>query len=564
MDRNHGHIHERVSFPRLMSVIMDPAIHAFSLDHVQAYQYPAVHMFIATLIADALARHPEIMDDVSTMASGFESALIERSAMDIAMGDAMMKNKGAVAALRRRVSVDDAARAAWSLHQPDGTIPAFMQTAVLPSADAIPIIPCEGKDIRNYPVWGSNPKEISSLLFGPQHSIKAGFSNNAMTMDQWSELVVYGLIDAQTMSGYGGRGNPGIAKMNGGASTRVMSGIRPSGHISGWIRRDAEILYEALVNHRADAFSNPAFERSGVLCLWCIPWNGEKEEGITPGVTVKIHPLVIEVCRRIRVHVADDARVVLKSTSDQRFSKTYTEASCGITDDPWSHIEISGDKQKGKTWVRDSLSNKAMISAISGGEVYGKKGVSIRPSLLTSASSDIDGNRPMEWYIAFVERGMCKTAGFHQRSIPVPGTVAKRMGDSMYIQTINALAHRMLKEEERLRGQCIHALMKMRSGTDLSQPSLDKDPRVQKSMDQFSVMVDDIFFTTLWSYADAVTADPKVSVSGLMEAWTATVHAIAHHIVHAFATGYRTPYMRTAHAERIIRDALTPPAQKAS
>ena len=84
------------------------------------------------------------------------------------------------------------------------------------------------------------------LITARNHDLKNAVAKNAEPED-W----IYALVSLQTCEGYSGGGNYGIARMNGGSSSRPMLGLAPAREgdlsldLSAWWRRDVERLLEA-------------------------------------------------------------------------------------------------------------------------------------------------------------------------------------------------------------------------------------------------------------------------------------------------------------------------------
>ena len=100
----------------------------------------------------------------------------------------------------------------WHLVVDDIAKPAFMQP------------PASSEDKRkDYKNRVETPDELDMLVTGKNHDLKINVAVNA-DLDDW----LFALLTLQTMEGYMGRGNFGIARMNGGASSRPAFSITPS------------------------------------------------------------------------------------------------------------------------------------------------------------------------------------------------------------------------------------------------------------------------------------------------------------------------------------------------
>ena len=123
----------------------------------------------------------------------------------------------------------------WCLVVDDWSKPAFLQ----PPVPAGIILKTEI----------STPDALDLLITSRNHDLKQRIASRAEPQD-W----VLSLISLQTGEGYGGAGNQGIARMNGGSSSRPLVGLAPlsqqngkyaSPHPSSWFRRDVSTLVES-------------------------------------------------------------------------------------------------------------------------------------------------------------------------------------------------------------------------------------------------------------------------------------------------------------------------------
>ncbi len=87
---------------------------------------------------------------------------------------------------------------------------------------------------------------LDMLITSKNHDLKQSVAKRA-TPEDW----VCALVSLQTSEGYGGAGNQGVARMNGGSSSRPMLGLTPgrdkdiSVDPSAWWARDVRRLVEA-------------------------------------------------------------------------------------------------------------------------------------------------------------------------------------------------------------------------------------------------------------------------------------------------------------------------------
>ena len=101
----------------------------------------------------------------------------------------------------------------WHLVVDDITKPAFMQP------------PARSKEReKDYKSAVATPDELDMLVTSKNHDLKSAVAVQA-GVDDW----IFALITLQTMEGFGGAGNYGISRMNGGLGNRPAFSLAPSG-----------------------------------------------------------------------------------------------------------------------------------------------------------------------------------------------------------------------------------------------------------------------------------------------------------------------------------------------
>ena len=109
----------------------------------------------------------------------------------------------------------------WQLVVDDITKPAFMQP------------PARSKErAKDYKSAVATPDELDMLVTSKNHDLKSAVAVQA-GVDDW----IFALITLQTMEGFGGAGNYGISRMNGGLGNRPAFSLAPSGQGLGGSRK---------------------------------------------------------------------------------------------------------------------------------------------------------------------------------------------------------------------------------------------------------------------------------------------------------------------------------------
>ena len=187
---------ERLTLPGLFSALSRGEICGFP--RLRAHQRTAWHMFRVQLAALALDRagRTDVPHEAGDWADMLRALSAAESGSD---GDEP-----------------------WCLAVSDRSKPAFLQT---PDPGGLK--------------WThvATPDALDLLITARNHELKSEVAIHAAAED-W----MYALVSLQTMEGFGGRSNYGIARMNGGSSSRSFLGVVPareggSPNVSAWWRR---------------------------------------------------------------------------------------------------------------------------------------------------------------------------------------------------------------------------------------------------------------------------------------------------------------------------------------
>src|SRR5574337_777227 len=142
----------------------------------------------------------------------------------------------------------------WCLVVSDLSRPAFLQP------------PVPERTLAEFKEPIRRPDEIDVLVTSKNHDVKAARIAHARP-EHW----VYALVSLQTMQGYSGPKNHGIARMNGGFASRAGIGLSSGLDLAERWRRDVRALVIA-----REAVARDRYSTEGLALLWIQPWNGEK------------------------------------------------------------------------------------------------------------------------------------------------------------------------------------------------------------------------------------------------------------------------------------------------
>ena len=206
----------------------------------------------------------------------------------------------------------------WCLVVEDLQTPAFMQCP----------IPDEAPNFTSK----LTPDDLDILVKSKNHDVK-----QSIALNNFPEDWVFALVSLQTMAGFLGRGNYGIARMNGGFSARPCLGLAPA---EGGIGAELFFDIERMTDKRDELLeSYPDYfqDTNGIALVWLVPWNGKDQIDLR-----KLDPYFIEICRRVRL-VKQNGQISAIATGSEKQRIAAKEAK-GNLGDFWTPVNIKDGK----------------------------------------------------------------------------------------------------------------------------------------------------------------------------------------------------------------------------
>lgn len=449
-----------VSLPELFAAMVRGEVRGFPA--LRPHQRPAWHMFLVQLGALALwtarcDRLPKEPDDWAASLRGLTPA-----------------------------HADDAP---WRLVVEERTKPAFLQ-------------PSDPGGLT----WSTSatPDALDLLITSRNHDMKQAIARRASAED-W----VFALVSLQTSEGYGGRGNYGIARMNGGSSSRAMLGLAPakdgdtSIDPSGWWARDVRRL---LATPRESAVGVPG----GPALLWCLDWPEGRQLDLRD-----LDPWFIEICRRVRLTDTRDALSALHSSS--KAARTDAKVFKGNVGDPWAPIHREG---KSLTLGSGDFDYARLRELLFSGDWS--------VPLLARPGNNEAGD--MLLVAEALSRGNSKTEGFKSRVVPVPGKIVPSFLSSESVATFSKAQMDEIKVFDAALRDAIALVAAGGNRDGIKRSHFKQSVQARK---QFDRAADRLFFSNLWNRvaadasrdADAEAAAKTKFLRALMDAATAELNS---------------------------------------
>ncbi len=418
----------KMSLPGVLAALGARRGDGFAL--IQAHQRHAMHAFLVQLAAMAMHRGRE-------SSAALEPGRWRELLLGLTGGE----------------------REPWCLVVPDLAKPAFMQPPV-PEGTLDGFREVDRPDLLDVPILAKN------------HDVKSG---RMWTPEQ--EHWVFALVSAQTMHGYTGRANYGVARMNGGYGSRPGVGLAPSLRAGDRFVRDLWRLpgERASLLKRFDAY----VDDGGRALLWLEPWDGR---GSLPFAA--LDPWFIEIARRARLIGTGDGRIRATARGTE-VRRVAAEELSGVTGDPWTPL----DRERGVAFSATGEGFGYRVLQRLLGDEY-KPGVALR-------CGAGEGNSLL--VASVLPRGQGKTGGYHERAVPVPAR-AVRLFDDEGLESLASRSRERVEGAADVEAWLRTALLALVQGDP---EKLDwSDDRARAWLRSFESVVDSQFFEQLWASLD--------------------------------------------------------------
>lgn len=375
------------------------------------------------------------------------------------------------AILLRGLTTDFPDDAPWHLVETDWSKPAFLQ----------PPVP-RGLKLES-PV--PTPDALDLLITSKNHDLKQAIAHEGEPED-W----VFALISLQTGEGFGGAGNYGIARMNGGSSSRALLALAPRSdkmlremapRLGAWFVRDIRAMQE----YRAVGSTVEYQQTGGLGLVWLTPWEDGDQLNL-----VDLDQWFIEICRRIRLNTQDARLTALRGTS--KAARINAKHMNGALGDPWAPVHKLDNKSftLGETGDFDY---RTVIALMLSGDW--EVPLLARPACFeTTHSSSI--------LIAMaLARGNSKTGGFRSRLIPITGKLSHSLGPRR--AELHEVAKSQVKAVADFAKALSYALVLAVAGGGKDQIKREYYELARDAVSQFDRFADAIFFDHLWRRFEA-------------------------------------------------------------
>lgn len=491
-----GGTKEHATLPEVFAALIADKVESFPA--LRAHQVPAWHMFLVQL--GAIAAHRAGLAEPPADAATWTRIIRDLTAAEFP---------------------DDGP---WRLVVEDRSKPAFLQP---PVPDGV--------------VLGTafeTPDELDMVLTAKNHELKQAVATTA-AWDDW----IFALVSLQTSEGYNGSGNYGIARMNGGSSSRVCLGLAPLQPSSGdamivrpgiRFRRDLMQLLKRR-NEFLETTSGHYSSGTGIALVWTQPW----PEGVALALG-QLDPLFIEVCRRVRLTRTEAKVHALAGTSKKR--RIDATQFNGMVGDPWAPVHATAAKA---------------LTLGDGGEFDYRKIVELlSPEWVLPLLARLgpgEENDAANWLLvaqAFA-RGNSKTGGFQERIIPLKGRAAKGLR-SRRIE-LHQIARHQISEIDAVDRILRNAVALGAAGGDKDKINEQAYVGTRVPRQRLKLEADRLFFPSLWDRFVAEEDRDEARGLGLREQFIRQLVDTAQALLDEALTDLPCPVMRRPRAEARAR-----------
>lgn len=268
----------------------------------------------------------------------------------------------------------------WRLVVDDPMAPAFLQCPAPNGLD-------------DYRGQVETPDDLDILVTAKNHDVKRTVAMRG-SADDW----IFALIDLQTMAGFLGAGNYGVARMNGGFSARPCLGLAPAdGGPGAHLLHDVRRMLagrDALLDSYQDYFASD----DGVALVWLESWNGANSVDLR-----RLDPHFIEICRRVRLREKNGTLVA--RTASSKAPRIAAKAAHGNLGDFWTPVSVTDGKAL-------SLSDAGFRYDRLAKLIFDTQDFRHPPAM------QVNGARAGRWRVVArgVAGGQGKTDGYHERA----------------------------------------------------------------------------------------------------------------------------------------------------
>ncbi len=357
-----------------------------------------------------------------------------------------------------------------------------------PDRPALLQAPVPNGSLAEFRTSVETPDALDMLVTSRNHDLKAN-RMAAAEPDDW----LFALVSLQTQEGIMGVRNYGVARMKDGYGSRPFLSVHAGDARPGAVlMRNLRTLVAGANRLHDTAQTMGIGTEAAVPLVWTEPWDGSAQLSLA-----KLHPLFVEVCRRVRLE-RSNGRIVARRAGSKT-TRIAAKDRKGNLADPWAPVE-AGDEPKVLSITENGFSYKCVCELL-----FGSKQRSYQlPLLATVHASDTSSEAVLD--MAALARRKGGTDGFHTRRLAMPARVASLLeaGDIGLAKRAKGRIIQAGEAWSRCLRPALICLVQKGSG-DIDWKKWNKPSNTALTApweSRFNNVIDHLFFPELWRALD--------------------------------------------------------------
>ena len=417
--------------------------------------------------------------------------------------------------------------APWCLLNTNWQQPAFLQA------------PCSKGREADFNKAAHCAQDIDLLVTSRHHDEKAG---KAPITDEALDSLVYALVTLQGWASFMGAGNYNTMRMNGGFSSRPQFRLAFARGTGAEFVRDFRALLAAEDDWRHAAHDiGIGTGRAPHALLWLPLWD-------TGSLSLAdVHPLCLEVTRRVRVVRGADHRLAVRRAGSDA-ARVATKAQAGVVADPW--IPVMRDKTtRALTAQSHTLGYRSLQTLL-----FDRAKVAL-PLLAQPSPAERRSAQSGTLVAQVLLSGDGRTDGLAVREVLLPPKVLIQFAGAP--ERLAQRAQAFVEQASTASGKVYRsALIQYMDGSDdVGWKNRDFDKATGPWVQRFDQAIDDAFFSELFASVETVN-DDTVALARWAQWLEAAAWAHLALATEALPSRDGQRWFARARAERFMRLAL--------
>ena len=411
-------------------------------------------------------------------------------ALELAGSDEPPTDPVAWAGLLRGLTAEWPDDTPWCLVVDDWQQPAFLQSPCRPGAQA------------DYKRVLTSAQQLDLLITSKNHDEKIGKMARITAAD--ADVLVFALVSLQGFAGFLGAGNYNTMRMNGGFASRAQFRLTFARGSGPEFLRDLSVLLVHAGDLREQALGIGIGTDLQCRLLWLAPW------GDSALPLAAVHPLCLEVCRRVRLRLAGDVLQAL--TAGSNTARVDAKLRNGMVLDPWLPLVKEGGV-RALTAQAGGFGYRLLSPVLFDGQRY-ELPLLARPLAGAGQSGVLVAQ--------VLVGGSGRTDGLLRREIPMQAMVLRKFADAR--DELALRAKQFIEIASTLQGKVLRpALLQYIDGS--AEPDWkngDFAKYLAPWIAQFDQQVDEVFYAALFETVETGLADRDAQA-----AWLQTLLGLA-------------------------------------